>query len=165
MVSASVYRFVAARWCGSQLVPSTQHGVQDHQKLTHGGGQRQLGRFVAGPETLVEGADHRVVAEQPTNLRRPARIEVVLRSTTWMPRTLSRQPSLTTTRGVSSAAGALEHDAFSQENAAPNSAVGRCVIRRIHGSLLHSESAVLQLKSPASRAPEIRGKIQTVEID
>ena len=39
----------------------TQHGVEDHQEFAHGGGQCQLGRFAAGPEALVEGADHRVV--------------------------------------------------------------------------------------------------------
>jgi hypothetical protein len=39
-----------------------QHGVEDHQELAHGGSERELVGFAGGAQTLVESADHRVVA-------------------------------------------------------------------------------------------------------
>ncbi len=42
-----------------QVAAVADHGVQDHQELTHAGGERELGRAAGLGEALVEGA-HRL---------------------------------------------------------------------------------------------------------
>ena len=41
-----------------------KHGIEDHEELAHGGGERELGRFTGATQTPVKGLEGRVEAHR-----------------------------------------------------------------------------------------------------